>query len=85
VPQIVKVPVASVPAPPVLAPPHEWVYDLRPGDSPDKIGRYTRATIVELEGGISERDAILDSYRQAATAAPAAKGSSHDGYTGYRR
>ena len=60
----VSVPVDNSPEPPVIAPPHEWVYDLTPDATPDAIERYQELTIIDLERAWDECNGALGAYRR---------------------
>ena len=63
----VSVPVDNSPEPPVIAPPHEWVYDLTPDASPDEIERYQELTIIDLERAWDECNGALGAYLRPQT------------------
>lgn len=67
---VVKVPVATCPVPPVLTPPHEFVYDLDGSASPDEIEKAQEATILELESSLGECSGYLDAYRSIPSPVP---------------
>ena len=69
----VKVPVMEpYPEPPVISRPNLLVYQLTPADAsdPDKIVKYYKATIKQLQGYSTQLETIIDGYRHPVDSTP---------------